>query len=121
MSRYFYHDRVLVLRPGTKTNRAQETVLDYSGLEAVAGFPRDRVHLREVGQGESPAEDRIAATTEWMIATEPGSGDWDVLESDWLRLPDGQIAAVQGPPARASDPATGLLHHVEVRARRTAG
>lgn len=127
MSGYFYHDRVLVLRPGTKTNRAQETVLDYAGLELAAGYPRDKVHVRPVSQGEgSPTSnagdpDRIAASEEWQLATEPGSGDWDVRETDWLRLPDGGIAAVVGPPARPSDPISGLLHHVEIRARRVTG
>lgn len=121
MSGYFYHDRVLVLRPGTKTNRAQETILDYEGLELAAGYPRDKVQVRPVSQAERPDVDRNAATEEWDLATEPGSGDWDVRETDWLRMPDGRIASVVGPPARPSDPITGGLHHVEVRARRVAG
>ncbi len=118
MSGYFYHDRVLVLRPGTKTNRAQETVLDYDGLELAAGYPRDKVQVRPVDQGELSAEDRTNGVEEWKLATEPGSGDWDVRASDWLRMPDGRIAAVQGPAARPTDPISGALHHVEVRARR---
>lgn len=118
---YFYHDRVLVLRPGTKTNRALETVLDYAGLEDAAGYPRDRVHVRPVTQSERPADDRNAGLEEWMLATEPGSGDWDVRDTDWIRLPDGRVAAVLGPPAKPSDPLTGHLDHVEVRVRRVAG
>lgn len=121
MSDVFYNDRVYVLRPGTSTNRAQETTLDYSGLELAAGYPRDKVHVRPVSQTERPDVDRVAAAEEWMLATEPGSGDWDVRETDWLRMPDGRIAAVQGPAARPSDPVSGGLHHVEVRARRVAG
>jgi hypothetical protein len=121
VSGYFYHDRVLVLRPGTKTNRAQETVLDYAGLELAAGYPRDKVQLRPIAQSELNEEDRNAGTEVWALATEPGSGDWDVRDTDWLRLPDGRIAAVSGPPARPSDPVSGLLHHVEIRARRVAG
>ena len=121
MTGYFYHDRVLVLRPGLKINRAQETVLDYTGLELSPGYPRDKVQLRPVDQSELNEEDRNAGTEVWALATEPHSGDWDVRDTDWLRLPDGRIAAVQGPPARPSDPISGLLHHVEVRARRVAG
>lgn len=121
MTGYFYHDRVLVLRPGTTTNRAQETVLDYAGLEDAAGYPRDKCHVRPVSQDERPDVDRVAAIEEWTIATEPGSGDWDVRETDWVRLPDGRIAAVRGPAARPTDPVDGSLHHVEVRVRRTAG
>lgn len=121
MSGYFYHDRVLVLRPGTKTNRAQETVLDYAGLEDAPGYPRDKVQVRPLSQAERPAEDRNASTEVWRLATEPGSGDWDVRATDWIRLPDGRIAAVDGPPARPSDPVSGALHHVEVTVRRVAG
>lgn len=121
MSGYFYHDRVLVLRPGTKTNRAQETVLDYAGLEEAAGYPRDKVQVRPTAQSERPDVDRVAGLELWTLATEPGSGDWDVRETDWLRMPDGRIATVDGPPARPTDPVTGALHHVEVRARRSAG
>ena len=121
MSGYFYHDRVLVLRPGTKTNRAEETVLDYTGLDLAAGYPRDRVQVRPLSQDEKSEEDRNAGTEVFALATEPGSGDWDVQATDWIRLPDGRIAAVDGPAARPSDPVSGALHHVEVRARRVAG
>lgn len=117
----FYHDRVFVLRPATKTNRAQETVLDYTGLEDAPGFPRDRAHVRPTSQSELPAEDRATAMSEWRIATEPGSGDWDVRSGDWVRLPDGTIASVQGEAARPSDPITGRLDHVEVLVRSVRG
>lgn len=121
MSGYFFHDRVLVLRPGTKTNRANETVLDYTGLENAAGYPRDKVHVRPISQDERPDVDRVAGLELWTLATEPGSGDWDIRDTDWIRLPDGRIATVDGPASRPSDPITGALHHVEVRARRVAG
>lgn len=121
MTGYFYHDRVLVLRPGTKTNRAQETVLDYDGLELAAGYPRDKVQVRPVSQTELVADGSPVGAEEWKLATEPGSGDWDVRDTDWLRMPDGRIAAVVGPPARPADPVSGALHHVEIRARRVAG
>lgn len=121
MSALFYADRVHVLRPTAGVNRAQEATLEYAGLELAAGYPRDKVHVRPISQTERPDDDRVAATEEWILATEPGSGDWDVRETDWLRLPDGKIAAVLGPAARPSDPVTHALHHVEVRARRVAG
>lgn len=117
----FYNDRVLVLRPVTKTNRANETVLDYNGLEDAPGFPRDLCHVRPTSQTELPAEDRATAMSEWRIATKPGSGDWDVRSGDWVRLPDGTIASVQGDTARPSDPITGRLDHVEVLVRSVRG
>jgi hypothetical protein len=117
----FYQASIAVLRPTTKTNRAEETTLDYSGLAGANGVIRKHVQIRPLSQSEKPDVDRIAGTEIWAIATKPGTGDWDVLPTDWLRLPDGRIAAVEGPPARPSDPQTGKLHHVEVRARRAAG
>lgn len=121
MTGYFYHDRVLVLRPGTKTNRAGETVPDYTGLELAAGYPRDKVQIRPIEQSELNEDDRNAGSEVFALATEPGSGDWDVRATDWLRFPDGSIVAVHGPAARPSDPISGALHHVEIRARRVAG
>lgn len=121
MSSAFYHDRVFVLRPGTSTNRAGETVLVYTGLELAAGFPRDLCHVRPTSQAELPAADRATAMSEWRIATKPGSGDWDVRSGDWVRLPDGTITAVQGEAARPSDPINGRLDHVEVLVRSVRG
>lgn len=117
----FYHDRVFVLRPSTKTNRANETVLDYSNLRAAPGFPRDLCQVRPTSQDEVEGPDRAAAMSEWRIATEPGSGDWDVRSTDWIRLPDGTICTVQGEPARPSDPVSGELHHIEVLVRKANG
>lgn len=117
----FYADRVLVLRPTVKTNRANEQVLDYTGLELAPGFPRDLCQVRPTAQSELPAEDRATAVSEWRIATKPGSGDWDVRSGDWVRLPDGRIATVQGEAARPSDPITGTLDHVEVLVRSVRG
>lgn len=114
MSGVFYQDRVFVLRPSSTTNRAGETVLSYAGLELATGFPRDRVQVRPTSQAELPREDRATAMSEWRLATEPGSGDWDIRSSDWIRLPDGTICEVQGDAARPSDPLTGGLDHVEV-------
>lgn len=121
MSGLFFHDRVFVLRPTTTTNRAGETIRDYDGLADAPGFPRDRAQVRPVTQEETAAADRDTSVSEWRIATEPESGDWDVQPGDWVRLPDGTITSVEGEAARPSDPLTGKLHHVEIRVRSAAG
>jgi len=121
MSGFFYHDTVHVLRPGSKVNRAQEVTLDYVGLEAAAGYPRAQVQVRPVSSDERPDVDRDAAGQVWLLQTEPGSGDWDVRSSDWVRLADGTILAVQGDALRPTDPISGRLSHVQIRASRTAG
>ena len=114
----FYGDTVHVLRPPSKTNRANETVLDYTGLEDAPGYPRALVQVRPVAQGESVEVDRETAISEWILQTEPGSGDWDVRDSDWVRLPSGEVCAVVGDAARPTDPVSHLLSHVQVRVRR---
>lgn len=114
----FYQDTVDLLRPGVKVNRAQEQVLDYSGLRDIPGTPRSRVQVRPVTQAEVDGQpDRSSAITGWKIATAPESGDWDVRSTDWVRLPDGTVCTVQGRPAKPSDPISGGLHHVEVLVR----
>lgn len=114
----FFHDTVHVLRPPTKTNRAQETELDYAGLESAAGYPRALVQVRVGDRAEVSQVDRETAVTQWRISTEPGSGDWDVRSTDWIRLPDGTVVRVLGDVAKPSDPITGGLHHVEVLTER---
>jgi hypothetical protein len=118
MSGLFYHDTVFVLRPATKTNRAQETVLDYAGLELADGYPRALVQVRPTSQVEVSQVDRETALSQWRLATEPFSGDWDVVSTDWLRLPDGTIVRVLGDVAKPSDPQSGRLHHVELTVER---
>lgn len=123
----FYNHTVLRYRPGTKTNRAGETVLDLAGLAAAVrdgsalAVARTDVHVRPTSQAEIVAEDRSAEASEWRVASEPGSGDWDIHADDWIRLPDGTLTAVVGDPARPSDPLTGNLHHVEVLVRKVTG
>lgn len=117
----FYSQTVDVLRPPMTTNRANEEIPDYRGLADAPGVPRDRAHVRPTSQDELPAEDRETAMSEWRIGTAPGSGDWDIRSGDWVRLPDGTIAAVQGDPARPVDPVSGSVHHVEVLVRAERG
>lgn len=121
MSGYFYHDTVHVLRPPLVTNRANEEVRNYTGLELAAGYPRARVQVRPLSASETAEVDRDAAALLWLLQTEPGSGDWDVRSYDWLRLADGTILAVVGDPLRPTAPETGRLDHVQIRATRTVG
>lgn len=117
----FFADRVHVLRPTVTRNRAGEEVRNYTNLADAPGYPRDRVQIRPLRQEEISGGDRDTSVSEWRLSTEPGSGDWDVLSGDWLRLPDGTIATVEGDAAKPSDPLTGKLDHVEILVRRSAG
>lgn len=114
----FYADTVLILRPTSTTNRAQETVLDYRKLQDPR--PWEHVHIRPAAQLEREAADRTLAVSEWLIASEPGRGDVDLLDTDVVQLPTGERARVIGDPARPSDPITNRLHHVEVLVRKAS-
>lgn len=115
----FFHDTVAILRPAEKTNRAGEKVLDYSSLSAADGIPWPRVQVRPLSQAEVVAEDREAALSQWRIANE--AGDVDLLDTDWVRIPDGTVCKVVGDPARPTDPFSRAVHHVEVTVERVSG
>lgn len=118
MTHLFYNDKVSVLRPPTAPNRAGEQVFDYSELRAAEGVDREGVQVRAVAQDEVIGEDRETAISEWMLQTEPGSPDWDIQSTDWVRLPDGTVATVHGDPARAKNPISHSFSHLQVRVRR---
>jgi hypothetical protein len=117
----FYNQTAYVLRPTIRTNRANEAEVDYTGLEDQPGVPWAPVHVRTIQQGLDVEDDRRVSAQSWMIASEPGSGDVDLQTTDWLRLPSGEIVAVEGAIARPSDPFGGGLHHVEVRVQLAKG
>lgn len=121
MTNLFFQERVHVLRPAVTQNRAGEDVRNYTDLAGQPGYPRDRVQVRPLRQEEIAGGDRDTSVSEWRLSTEPGSGDWDVAAGDWIRLPDGTIATVEGDAAKPKDPLTGKLHHVEILVRRAAG
>lgn len=123
----FYNDTVKVHRPGTRDNRAGDTVPALDELLAALaagtaeGTPRAEVHVRTTNAStDVVADDRDLTLAWWRVASRPGSGDWDLLPGDLLELPDGAIASVVGIPARPSDPIGGGLHHVEVLVRQVA-
>lgn len=111
----FYNQTVQILRPPVRRSRSAEERPDYAGLEQAPGTDWVNVRVRPLQQGLDVDDDRRVDTAAWWIASEPGSGDVDLLPTDWLRLPGGEITAVAGAIARPSDPFTGELHHVEVR------
>lgn len=123
----FYNDAVTVYRPARKTNRAQESVLDYAGLraaiaaETAPGVDRSDVQVRPISQSEVNDESAATQISGWAIATRPGTGDWDIEPTDWILLPTGELVELVGEPARPSDPFGGGVHHVEVRTQRAVG
>jgi hypothetical protein len=117
----FHNQAVDVLRPGTRTNRAGETVLEYSKLEQQPGAPWRGVYVRPTSQAERVDEERETAVSGWRIASAPGSPDVDLRSTDWVRLPSGEVCRVVGDVARPADPFTGQLDHVEVFVTRAAG
>lgn len=116
----FYNQTVAVLRPPEKTNRAGEKSLDYAGLDVAEGTPWLNVAVRPTSQQEVVGDDREAALSQWRLASQPGRGDVDVLHTDWVRLPTGEVCVVVGEVARPNDPISGRIDHVEVTVERNA-
>lgn len=123
----FYSEEVVVYRPEAKTNRAGESELDYATLRAAIadgsadGSPRDRVRIRVQNASEVVNVDQETTVTTWRIATAPWTGEWDVLPTDWIKLPTGEIVHVDGKPMRGIDPVSGSLHHIELNVIEVAG
>lgn len=117
----FYNQTARILRPAVRTSRSDEQQLDYRGLRDAPGVPWNSIRIRPLQQGLALEDGRRTDTQTWWIASLPGSGDVDLLATDWLRLPDGEIVAVASAIARPSDPFTGKLHHVEVRVELVKG
>jgi hypothetical protein len=117
----FYNQTVQRLRPTVRTNRSGEQELSYAGLESAEGVDWTGVHVRPTQQLEVLAEDRETAVSQWRIGSEPGRGDFDLLSTDWVRLPDGIVCSVVGEVARPSNPLNGSIDHLEVNVQRAIG
>jgi len=117
MSGAFYRETVHVLRPTERQTRGGSSSLDYAGIRDEAGVERRNCRVRPLSSDEVADQDRTTSVSQWRIASRPGDGDWDVLSTDWLRLPDGTVVEVVGVPARAQHPTRSEVHHVEVLAQ----
>lgn len=110
----FYDQTVARLRPSVKTTDSGESALDYEGLSQLPGAPWEGVYVKPFSQAEVTEEDRETAVSRWRISSNPRAGDFDIVHTDWVRLPTGEVCRVLGDVARAYSPINGRLHHLEV-------
>lgn len=106
----WFRDEIVVLRPGTRTDRYGDTDIDWSTatettvprckVNPVAGGPEDQGRL----------DDREALTRRWALAAPPTA---DILATDRIRW-DGRLYEVEGEPLRWRSP-LGTVDHLYVQ------
>jgi hypothetical protein len=113
-----FHQSVVRVRAGTRTDRGGNTVPDWSP-GAVDRLTIDRLSVQPSAQTELATADRTSVITGWRVLSEPGS-DADVRSTDRIEY-DGLLCEVKGEVGRWRDPLTGAVHHVEWQMRRSTG
>ncbi|MFJ1581781.1 hypothetical protein ACIOC1_00390 [Streptomyces sp. NPDC088197] len=106
------------LRAGTKTDRAGNTVPDWSD-GAVTRLVIGDVSVQPTVQDEAADATRTAVVTGWHVLSAPGTSP-DVRSSDRVEF-GGLMCEVIGEVAAWPDPLDGGTHHVEWSMRRTTG
>jgi hypothetical protein len=109
---------VVRVRAGTRTDRAGNTVKDWSE-GAVSRLPIGQLSVQPVLQTERAEPDRVSVVTGWRVLSAPGTAP-DVRSDDRIEF-DGLTCEVQGEVGRWPDPIAGGVHHVEWQMRRSTG
>ncbi|MFD8596971.1 hypothetical protein ACFV1L_18415 [Kitasatospora sp. NPDC059646] len=113
-----FHQQVVRLRPGTRTDRGGNTVPDWSP-GAVDRLAVGRLSVQPAVQIERPGPDRTEVVTGWHVLSAPGTAP-DVRSGDRIEY-DGLTCEVIGEVARWANPVTGAVHHVEWQMTRATG
>ncbi|GAA1406261.1 hypothetical protein GCM10009639_53920 [Kitasatospora putterlickiae] len=113
-----FHQRVVRVRAGTRTDRAGNTVADWSP-GAVSRLTVERLSVQPAVQMEHTEPDRTGVITGWRVLSAPGTAP-DVRAGDRIEH-DGLLCDVVGEVARWPHPISGGVHHVEWQMRRSTG
>ncbi|WP_224284907.1 hypothetical protein [Streptomyces sp. LS1784] len=113
-----FHQRVVRIRPGTRTDRAGNSLPNWSPA-AVTRLPVGRLSVQPSTQAETAEADRTRVVTGWHVLSAPGTAP-DVRSGDRIEY-DGLLCEVVGEVARWPDPVTGRTHHVEWTMTRSTG
>lgn len=109
-----FHDTVVDVRPGTRTDRGGNTVEDWSNPTRTT---IEQVSVQPTDQAETVTAQRSAAVSGWQVISAPGT-DPDVRAGDRIEW-QGMTLEVIGEVARW-DP-DGPTHHVEFTMSRATG
>lgn len=112
-----FDQSVTRVRPGTRTDRAGNTVPDWDLAERTT---IGHLSVQPTVQTETGTADRPAlVVTGWHVLSEPGTAP-DVLASDRIEF-GGLTCEVVGEVAAWPDPVDGGTHHVEFTLQRFTG
>ncbi|MFJ4799200.1 hypothetical protein [Kitasatospora purpeofusca] len=113
-----FHQQVVRVRAGTRTDRAGNTVPDWSP-GAVDRLTITRLSVQPTVQSERAEADRTSVVTGWRVLSAPGT-EPDVRAGDRIEF-DGLVCEVDGDVGRWRDPVAGRTHHAEWAMRRSTG
>ncbi|TDC02602.1 hypothetical protein E1091_00385 [Micromonospora fluostatini] len=114
-----FRQTLIVVRPGTRTDRSGSTVDDWSP-QAVTRIPVTRVSVQPNQQAEQVGATRTVVTTGLRVLSAPGTTP-DVRAADRVEYA-GLTYQVVGEVARWPDPTNSTrVHHVEFTMTRVTG
>ncbi|MEW2578346.1 hypothetical protein [Streptomyces syringium] len=111
-----FHQSLVRVRAGTKTDRGGNTVPDWSETDRVT---ISRVSVQPNLQTEATDPTRTVAVTGWRVLSEPGT-DADIRAEDRIEW-NGMTLEVQGEVARWAEFQHGGTHHIEFVMTRVTG
>ncbi|WP_050776807.1 hypothetical protein [Streptomyces sp. SPB074] len=111
-----FHQSVIRVRAGTKTDRGGNVVKDWaSASKALIGS----LSVQPAVQSEESDPTRTAVVTGWRVLSAPGTAP-DIRADDRIEHA-GMVCEVEGEVAAWPDPLTGGVHHVEFVIKRATG
>lgn len=113
-----FHQTIVRVRAGEKTDRGGNTVPDWSP-DAVTRLPVSQVSVQPATQTEENDATRSQVITGWRVISAPGV-DADVRADDRIEW-GGMTLEVVGEVGRYLDFGDGSTHHIEFVMRRATG
>ncbi|WP_050515045.1 hypothetical protein [Streptomyces rimosus] len=113
-----FHQTIVRLRAGQRTDRGGNTVPDWSP-DKVSRLPVASVSVQPTTQTEQADPTRTAVVTGWQVITAPGV-DADIEARDRIEW-NGMVLEVAGEVGRYSDFLSNATHHLEFVMRRATG
>ena len=113
-----FHQTIVRVRAGTKTDRGGNTVPDWSDSSA-SRLPVSGVSVHPATQTEANDATRSQVVTGWQVISAPGV-DADIQAKDRIEW-GGMTLEVIGEVGRYQDFGSGSTHHIEFVMRRTTG
>lgn len=113
-----FHQSIVRLRAGSKTDRGGNTIPDWSQAE-VSRLTVGQVSVQPTSQAEESDASRTAVVTGWQVISAPGV-DADIRYDDRIEWA-GMTLEIVGEVARFLGFLDGSTHHIQFVMRRATG